>query len=321
LLNGEVLHNGCPANPRASEMTVSEFLKESLFDEFNSPSNQHSLTFNRSCRFFDVSLTKSGIATRGHLWKIHKIIDTREWPPQGAWVEDLSGMLEPSQRKQLAYFARHLAMAGHTSLSNSIKAYLEHDAGLARIPNSNMPFTERYIGNLQNIHDEVKGRVVANDDAEVKNLAGRGPNDEAHTVPPDTETPKRHLERQLSIPVADSTLTPTTGAETIPAPTTAPQPTAPDNAVGTQPQDFKSRIGCPDGSGGWYTLQAFERWKHWNSTQNQQPQAAPETTPLAVLFQAPAQDQEGLKILTIQSAPLVKAFSRSRLRGPRIPMP
>ncbi|KAB5529080.1 hypothetical protein GE09DRAFT_1253401 [Coniochaeta sp. 2T2.1] len=145
LLNGEVLHNGCPANPRASEMTVSEFLIESLFDEFNSPSNQHSLTFNRSCRFFDVSLTNYGIETRGHMWKIHKIIDTCEWPPQGAWVKDLSGMLEPSQRKQLAYFARHLAMAGHTSLSKSVKEYLERDTGLARIPNSNLSFTDRYM--------------------------------------------------------------------------------------------------------------------------------------------------------------------------------
>jgi len=145
LLNGEILHNGCPANPRASEMTVSEFLKESLFDEFNSPSNQHSLKFNKSCRFFDVSLPKSGIETRGHMWEIHKIIDTSEWPPQGAWVEDLSSMLEPRQRKQLAYFARHLAIAGHTSLSDNIKAYLERDTRLAKIPYNNLSFTERYM--------------------------------------------------------------------------------------------------------------------------------------------------------------------------------
>ena len=145
LLNGEVLYNGCPANLGASEMTVSEFLKESLFDEFNSPSNQHSLTFNKSCRFFDVSLTKSGIETYGHMWKIHKIIDTCEWPPQGAWIEDLSGKLGPGQRKQLAYFARHLAKAGHISLSHNMKAYLEHDARLAKIPSNNLSFAEHYM--------------------------------------------------------------------------------------------------------------------------------------------------------------------------------
>ena len=145
LLNGEVLHNGYPAHPRASEMTVSEFLKESVFDEFNSPSHQHSLTFNKSCRFFDVSLTNHGIETRGHMWKIHKIIDTRNLSPQDACVEDLSGMLESSQRKQLAYFARYLARKGYTSLSHDIEAYLEHDSGLAEIRNSNLSFTERYM--------------------------------------------------------------------------------------------------------------------------------------------------------------------------------
>ncbi|OIW32474.1 hypothetical protein CONLIGDRAFT_642184 [Coniochaeta ligniaria NRRL 30616] len=145
LLNGEVLRNGCPANPRASEMTVSKFLKASLFHEFNSPSNQHSLTFNRSCRFFDVSLTNSGIETRGHMWKIRKIIDTCEWPPQGAWVEDVSGMLGPSQRKQLAYLARHMAMAGHTSLSDSVEEYLKRDTEPARNSNSNLLFTDRYM--------------------------------------------------------------------------------------------------------------------------------------------------------------------------------
>jgi hypothetical protein len=147
LLNGEVLHNGRPPHPRASEMTVSEFLKERVFDGFNSPSHQHSLTFNRSCRFFDVSLTSHGIRTRGHMWKIYKIIDTCTWPPQGAWVEDLSGMLEPIQRKQLAYFAYHLAREGHTRLSDEIETYLENDArlGLARTPYGNLSFTQRYM--------------------------------------------------------------------------------------------------------------------------------------------------------------------------------
>ncbi|KAH6854122.1 hypothetical protein B0I37DRAFT_301688 [Chaetomium sp. MPI-CAGE-AT-0009] len=145
LLNGEVLHNGRSANPRASKMTVSKFLKASLFNEFNSPSNQYSLTFNKSCRFFDVSLTKSGIKTRGHMWKIYKIIHTCKWPLPGAWVEDLSGILEPGQRKQLAYLARHLAKHGHTSLSDNIEAYLERDTELAQIPYHNLSFTERYM--------------------------------------------------------------------------------------------------------------------------------------------------------------------------------
>ncbi|KAK3293825.1 uncharacterized protein B0H64DRAFT_462105 [Chaetomium fimeti] len=145
LLNGEVLHNGRSANPRASKMTVSEFLKASLFNELKSPSNQPSLTFNRSCRFFDVSLTDSGIKTRGHMWRIYKTIHTKKWPPPGAWVKDLSGILEPSQRKRLAYLARHLAKAGHTSLSDNIEAYLERDTKLAKDPYHNPSFTDRYM--------------------------------------------------------------------------------------------------------------------------------------------------------------------------------
>ncbi len=52
LLNGEVLHNGRPANPRASKMTVSKFLKASLFDEFNNPSNQHVSQYSTSVSNF-----------------------------------------------------------------------------------------------------------------------------------------------------------------------------------------------------------------------------------------------------------------------------
>lgn len=148
LLNGEVLDNGRPTNPKASKLTVSRYLKDAIFSEFNSNRRQHNLTFNKSCRFFNVSLTKSGTQTRGHLWKLHKVLDTRGWPSQGAWVDDLHGKLKPLQRRRLAYLARRLERDNHGSLSKNIREHLEHDADLAGVAEHSLSFTKRYLNTM-----------------------------------------------------------------------------------------------------------------------------------------------------------------------------
>ncbi|KAH8586817.1 hypothetical protein B0O99DRAFT_678522 [Bisporella sp. PMI_857] len=79
LLNGEILHNS--ATYRAvSWMTISRYLKAQLFNEFYAPKDKRSLTFNKGCRFIDVELRAGGIVTKGHLWKLGRIIRTATFP-------------------------------------------------------------------------------------------------------------------------------------------------------------------------------------------------------------------------------------------------
>ncbi|KAK0705956.1 hypothetical protein B0T26DRAFT_814645 [Lasiosphaeria miniovina] len=90
LLNGEVLHNGHPATAAATDMTATQYLTSRLFRDFQTPASApHSLTFNKSCRFIDPALGERGIAMSGHLWRLHKTIDTRHWRPEGTWLDAL----------------------------------------------------------------------------------------------------------------------------------------------------------------------------------------------------------------------------------------
>jgi hypothetical protein len=148
LLNGEVLDNGRSTNPGASKLTVWRYLKDAISSEFNSNRRQYNLIFKKSCHFFDVSLTKSGTQTPGHLWKLHKVLDTRGWPSQGAWVDDLHSKLKPLQRRRLAYLARRLERDSNGSLSKSIREHLEQGADLAGVAERSLSFTKRYLNTM-----------------------------------------------------------------------------------------------------------------------------------------------------------------------------
>ncbi|KAK3370804.1 hypothetical protein B0T24DRAFT_627072 [Lasiosphaeria ovina] len=143
LLNGEVLHNGHPAIAAATDMTATQYLASRLFRDFQTPGGaSHSLTFNKSCRFIDPALAERGIATSGHLWRLHKTVDTRHWRPEGTWVDGLAGTLEPLQRRSLACLVEHLARHGHVALADEIDALLHRDA---RTRAGGLLFSERYM--------------------------------------------------------------------------------------------------------------------------------------------------------------------------------
>ncbi|KAI1396391.1 hypothetical protein F4819DRAFT_475496 [Hypoxylon fuscum] len=74
LLNGEILENSPKKEPQGSiNDTVYEYLSKQSLNSFRPPIDE-GLTFIKSCRFVDPKLTTEGTITRGHLWKLSKVI-------------------------------------------------------------------------------------------------------------------------------------------------------------------------------------------------------------------------------------------------------
>ncbi|KAH9203981.1 hypothetical protein DL95DRAFT_499205 [Leptodontidium sp. 2 PMI_412] len=130
LLNGEIPHNSAVEATQSSvpQMTVSRYLKAQFFNEFYAPKDELNLTFNKGCRFMDVELKASGIMTKGHLWKLGRVIRTATFSRRLPWVEDPSGSLTLHQQKRLTQLANKLRSLSHTLLANQIEAYLCRDS-------------------------------------------------------------------------------------------------------------------------------------------------------------------------------------------------
>ncbi|KAF9889727.1 hypothetical protein FE257_007033 [Aspergillus nanangensis] len=98
LLNGEILMNGVNDTLTARNSTITDFLADHALRAIQPPDIQQRLTFLKQCRLKDVDLTKAGIKTSGHLWKLGKILP--EIPPRGRSkkgtpdLEDLQRHLE-----------------------------------------------------------------------------------------------------------------------------------------------------------------------------------------------------------------------------------
>ncbi|KAK1834083.1 hypothetical protein QBC39DRAFT_253015 [Podospora conica] len=132
LLNGEILHNGLASDAeKVRTMTATQYIMARSFNEIRGPSTGRIPTFNKSCRFFDVSLTRAGVQTRGHLWKLGKVIDTSRYPPPRPRTAGPKGMLTPDQREYLTLFVRDLKKARHWLLAVEISQYLQHDIASA----------------------------------------------------------------------------------------------------------------------------------------------------------------------------------------------
>ncbi|KAK0713519.1 hypothetical protein B0T26DRAFT_717670, partial [Lasiosphaeria miniovina] len=145
LLNGEVLHNGGRPIPEAADLTLPEYLERALFSGFYRNTSKYNLTINKSCRFIDASFSESGIHTHGHFWKLGKVINTRNWPDQGARLDVTHGKLELIQRRRLAYMTKWLEKECHGNLADSIRNYLSRDTKLAGVSENQMSFTELYM--------------------------------------------------------------------------------------------------------------------------------------------------------------------------------
>ncbi|KAI0013427.1 heterokaryon incompatibility protein-domain-containing protein [Xylariaceae sp. FL0662B] len=77
LLNGEIIENDPKPNRGTLNDTIFTYLSKQSLSSFRPPVDEE-LTFIKGCRLVDPQLTTQGTQTRGHLWKLYKVI--REGP-------------------------------------------------------------------------------------------------------------------------------------------------------------------------------------------------------------------------------------------------
>jgi hypothetical protein len=146
LLNGEILDNGNEEITSAADLTTSGFLETLMFRAFYAPEgNTRRLTFNKGCRLTDVELTAGGIATRGHVWKLGRVIDTSRFGRKLPWIDEPSGRLTLGQRKRLLQLVFHLNDLNYRWLADRIDDYLAADANAIEDYAS---FTDMYLHHM-----------------------------------------------------------------------------------------------------------------------------------------------------------------------------
>ncbi|KAI0872855.1 heterokaryon incompatibility protein-domain-containing protein [Hypoxylon argillaceum] len=125
LLNGEILYNG--PDHRTQDLdadNITNFLNVQAFSRYSPPRLRYGLTYNKGCRFIDAELTEHGTKTKGHLWKLGRVIDTSELPRALPYVED-GGMLERDERRRLKLLANVVKKMGYDHLNKEICRYLQ----------------------------------------------------------------------------------------------------------------------------------------------------------------------------------------------------
>lgn len=143
LLNGEILNNNNDCLNATASLTTSKLFRRQVFEAFNAPEDDtRRFTFNKGCRLTDVELTAEGVSTKGHLWKLSRIIDTSKFYPKLPWINEPRGRLTLNQRKRLLQLALHLFQLDHFALAHRIKQYLADDA---KAGEGYATFTEMYL--------------------------------------------------------------------------------------------------------------------------------------------------------------------------------
>ncbi|KAI0848868.1 heterokaryon incompatibility protein-domain-containing protein [Daldinia vernicosa] len=90
LLNGEIIENN-PKRPILGTLkhNIHEYLSKQSLSNFRPPVQQ-GLKFIKGCRFMDPRLTLEGALTRGHLWKLGKVIRRKPMKVYGASYTDIA---------------------------------------------------------------------------------------------------------------------------------------------------------------------------------------------------------------------------------------
>ncbi|KAF6818668.1 hypothetical protein CPLU01_13245 [Colletotrichum plurivorum] len=144
LLNGEMMKNpqASPKEIRAfQEMTVSTFIEEESFDGFCPPGSKNPLVFNNGCRFINVELTEDGIETAGHLWKLHRVIQTHQFPIRGPASQEKSRDAHRHVIWRLNQLQHVLKMLGYHPLARQLGTFV-HRSLRSRIDGS---FSQAYM--------------------------------------------------------------------------------------------------------------------------------------------------------------------------------
>jgi hypothetical protein len=146
LLNGEILHNGFQEDPSSIlEKTISQYLEDQTFQDFCPPRSTPSHTFNKRCRFVDVVFRPSGIETKGHLWKLGRIINSARFRLPLPKVENTSCSLPQNEQRRLAQLAAELRLLGETSIASQIEKFLNHDPNRQGETSKSKPFSREYM--------------------------------------------------------------------------------------------------------------------------------------------------------------------------------
>lgn len=144
LLNGEIMKNpqASPKEVRAfQEMTVSTFIEEESFDGFCPPGSKSPLAFNNGCRFINVELTEDGIETAGHLWKLHRVIQTQQFPSRRSIMQEKSRDAHSHVIWRLNQLQHILKALGYHPLARQLATFVNRSLG-SRINGS---FSQAYM--------------------------------------------------------------------------------------------------------------------------------------------------------------------------------
>ncbi|KAL6910134.1 hypothetical protein GGI43DRAFT_389416 [Trichoderma evansii] len=148
LLNGEILDNSNNRSESVASLKMPGFLEKMLFQAFSAPEDDTKpLTFNKGCRLTDVKLTADGILTKGHMWKLCRIIDTSTFGRKMPWIANSSGRLKLNQRKRLLQLALCLNKLKQFPLAQRIDQYLADDAS-SDAGDDYASFTEMYFHHM-----------------------------------------------------------------------------------------------------------------------------------------------------------------------------
>ncbi|KAL7912606.1 hypothetical protein GGI35DRAFT_440691 [Trichoderma velutinum] len=148
LLNGEILDNSNGNLEPVTTLTTSDFLKRMLFKAFSAPEDETKrLTFNKGCRLTGVKLTADGILTKGHLWKLGRVIDPSRFRKKLPWIDNPDGRLTLNQRKRLLQLVFRLNDLKHSVIAKHIDEYLVTDAK-SDITEKYTSFTKKYLHHM-----------------------------------------------------------------------------------------------------------------------------------------------------------------------------
>ncbi|SPJ82310.1 uncharacterized protein FTOL_09715 [Fusarium torulosum] len=146
LLNVEVLLNGSQDDPfSVPENPISQYLEDQVLNGFCAPRSQPDLTLNKKCRFVDVKFRPAGIKTKGHLWRLGRIINTARFRLPLPEAKRSSSSLSRDDERRLTQLAAELRHLDETSLAAQITRFLNHDPDRQREGGMSEPFPMHYM--------------------------------------------------------------------------------------------------------------------------------------------------------------------------------
>ncbi|KAH7187653.1 hypothetical protein BKA60DRAFT_602304 [Fusarium oxysporum] len=127
------------------DKTLSQFLEGQAFKGFYAPESKHSLTFNKGCRFVDVEFTRKGIKTKGHLWKLGRIIDPVRFRLPLPEAKNKSCPVTQDEQRHLIHLTAELRRLHEATLAMHIERFLNYDPTRREDNLKNPTFSRGYM--------------------------------------------------------------------------------------------------------------------------------------------------------------------------------